>query len=100
MTEEGRRYEVYIAPSPHPAERAIGLPLAPNQRVIAPKHHTFIVIDDEYEGSYTGSSEDFNETQNYITIPPPVAENSDYTVDANSGNTILTGTNIKNYKLT
>ncbi|CAF2044409.1 unnamed protein product [Brassica napus] len=88
--EEGRRYEVYIAPSPHRAERAIGLPLAPNRRVIAPQHHTFIVIDDDDEGSYTGSSEDFNETQNNITMPPPVAENSDYTVDVNSGNTILT----------
>ncbi|WZZ16045.1 uncharacterized protein LOC125577606 [Brassica napus] len=87
MTEEGRRYEVYIAPSPHRAERAIGLPLAPNRRVIAPQHHTFIVIDDDDEGSYTGSSEDFNETQNNITMPPPVAENSDYTVDVNSGET-------------
>ncbi|CAF2151239.1 unnamed protein product [Brassica rapa] len=65
--EEGRRYEVYIAPSPHPAERVIGLPLAQNRR-------------------------DFNETQNYITIPPPpVTENSDYTVDVNSRNAILPG---------
>ncbi|KAL0650298.1 hypothetical protein Bca4012_092989 [Brassica carinata] len=91
MVEEGRTYEVYIAPSPHPAERVIGLPLAQNRRVIAPQHHTIIVIDDDDEGSYTGSSEDFNETENYITFPPPVAENLDYTVDVNNGHVSLTG---------
>nr|VDD54919.1 unnamed protein product [Brassica oleracea] len=89
--QEGRTYEVYIAPSPHPAERVIGLPLAQNRRVIAPQHHTIIVIDDDDEGSYTGSSEDFNETENYITFPPPVAENLDYTVDVNNGHVSLTG---------
>ncbi|CAN7127032.1 unnamed protein product [Brassica rapa subsp. narinosa] len=91
MAEQGRSYEVYVASSTHPAEDVIGLPLSQNRRVCAPQPPTIIVIDDDSEGSYTGSSEGFNVTENMTALPPPVPEVSDSMVEGNKGQAGLTG---------
>ncbi|KAL0743179.1 hypothetical protein Bca4012_084692 [Brassica carinata] len=90
MIEEGRTYEVFIPPFPNPIDGVIGVPLAQNRRVCAPQPPTIIVIDDDDQASYTGSSQGLNDTDNTITFPPSQAEGPDSTVDANSGQAGLT----------
>lgn len=71
MMEEEDNYEVYVTQSPHPSQGVEPLPLAPNRRVNAPQPATIIMIDDEDDGSYTGSSEGVNENDNISNPPPP-----------------------------
>ncbi|CAG7870162.1 unnamed protein product [Brassica rapa] len=67
MMDNEDGYEVYLSQPPHPTEGVLGLQLAPNKRVSAPQPTT-IIINDDSEGSYTGSSEGLNDNVN-VTNP-------------------------------
>ncbi|KAH0872560.1 hypothetical protein HID58_069922, partial [Brassica napus] len=70
MMDNETGYEVYLSQSPHPTEGVLGLQLAPNKRVSAPQPATIIIIDDN-DGSYTGSSDGVNDNDNVTSAPPP-----------------------------
>lgn len=91
MIDEDRAYEVYVAPPPNPFEGVIGHPLSQNRRVCAPQHPTIIVIDDDDEASYTGSSDGFHDMENMIALPPPDEEVPVSNVDEINGKAALTG---------
>ncbi|KAH0904058.1 hypothetical protein HID58_043561 [Brassica napus] len=71
MMDEEDDYEVYVTQSPHPTQGVEDVPLAPNRRVNAPQPATIIIIDDEDDASYTGSSNGINENDNITSAPPP-----------------------------
>ena len=71
MMGEEDNYEVYVTESPHPTQGVLALPLAPNRRVSAPQPATIIIIDEEDDGSYTGSYDGINKNNNVTSAPPP-----------------------------
>ncbi|KAF3598309.1 hypothetical protein F2Q69_00037688 [Brassica cretica] len=71
MMDEEDDYEVYVTQSPHPTQGVEDVPLAPNRRVNALQPATIIIIDDEDDASYTGSSNGINENDNITSAPPP-----------------------------
>lgn len=50
-----------------------------------------IVMDNDVDVSYNGSSENINDTVNITIFLPPVAIGPDSTVEANNGQTVFTG---------
>ncbi|CAF2099673.1 BnaA05g20070D [Brassica napus] len=68
ITDNDGGYEVYLSQPPHPTEGVLALQLAPNKRVSAPQP-TPLIINDDSDGSYTGSSDGVNDSVN-VTNPP------------------------------
>ncbi|CAH8361794.1 unnamed protein product [Eruca vesicaria subsp. sativa] len=69
--------QVHVSPSPRPTNGSAGLPIGPNLRITAPQTPTSVLLVDEAEASYTGSSDSFNSNPNNHVFPPPIpmAEN-------------------------
>ncbi|CAH8370027.1 unnamed protein product [Eruca vesicaria subsp. sativa] len=68
---------VHVSPSPRPTNGSAGLPIGPSLRITAPQTPTSVLVVDEAEASYTGSSDGFNiNPTNHVSPPPiPMAEN-------------------------
>ncbi|KAL0741244.1 hypothetical protein Bca4012_082757 [Brassica carinata] len=91
MLEEEETYELNIEHPQLRTEGSIGQPLPPNRRVCAPQPANIIVIDDDDDVSYTGSSEGLNDIEINASLPPPVAIGPDCMVETNGCTTFLAG---------
>ncbi|KAH0914630.1 hypothetical protein HID58_029076, partial [Brassica napus] len=70
MSGDELTYEVYVHPTPPPVNGTVGHPIGPNRRVSALPPPTLIIIADNDNESYTGSSDGINENENIITLSP------------------------------
>ncbi|WZY77581.1 hypothetical protein YC2023_023965 [Brassica napus] len=70
MSEDELTYEVYVQPTPPPVNGTVGHPIGQNRRVSALPPPTLIIITDNDNESYTGSSDGINENENIITLSP------------------------------
>uniref|UniRef100_M4ENB8 Uncharacterized protein n=1 Tax=Brassica campestris TaxID=3711 RepID=M4ENB8_BRACM len=70
MSEDELTYEVYVHPTPPPVNGTVGHPIGQNRRVSALPPPTLIIITDNDNESYTGSSDGINENENIITLSP------------------------------
>lgn len=62
--EAERLNQVNVSAAPRPTNGALGLPIGPNQRVTAPPTPNTVLVGDEDDGSYTGSSDGLNDVEN------------------------------------
>uniref|UniRef100_M4F2F2 Uncharacterized protein n=1 Tax=Brassica campestris TaxID=3711 RepID=M4F2F2_BRACM len=70
MSEDELTYEVYVHPTPPHVNGTVGHPIGQNRRVSALPPPTLIIITDNDNESYTGSSDGINENENIITLSP------------------------------
>ncbi|CAG7878668.1 unnamed protein product [Brassica rapa] len=72
-----QNHQVNVSPAPRPANGALGLPIGPNLRVSGPTTPNTVMVVDEDDASYTGSSDGLIASQNNSGLSPaiPVAEN-------------------------
>ncbi|RID45841.1 hypothetical protein BRARA_I02536 [Brassica rapa] len=75
--EAEQNHQVNVSPAPRPANGALGLPIGPNLRVSGPTTPNTVMVVDEDDASYTGSSDGLIASQNNSGLTPaiPVAEN-------------------------
>ncbi|KAL0713000.1 hypothetical protein Bca4012_019978 [Brassica carinata] len=70
MLEDEVTCELYVHTAPPPRNGTVGHPIVPNRRVTALPPLTLIVITDDDDESYTGSSDEINDNENIITLTP------------------------------
>ncbi|KAL0702007.1 hypothetical protein Bca4012_058129 [Brassica carinata] len=90
MSEDELTYEVYVHPTPPPVNGTVGHPIGPNRRVTALRTPTLVIIADDDDESYTGSSDGINDNENIISMSP-ISPLAPIIPDANSN-----GVNIGN----
>ncbi|CAH8301283.1 unnamed protein product [Eruca vesicaria subsp. sativa] len=79
QSQEDQNHQDNVSPVPRPTNGALGLPIGPNLRVTAPPPPTpnTVLVADEDDTSYTGSSDGLNDGENNSGLPPeiPISEN-------------------------